>query len=134
LTTYVDSSALLKCYIEEHDSELAASLVASDHVRVTSWVTYVEVRRNLARHLAGAPLRATCREFETHFDAMAIVLADETVCRSAAAIGEELGVRSLDAIHLSSAKRLQISGLSFITFDLRQGQAARTLGLHVLGC
>jgi prevent-host-death family protein len=41
--------------------------------------------------------------------------------------------RSLDAIHLASAQQLQIPGLPFLTFDLRQAQAARSLGLVVLG-
>jgi len=66
-------------------------------------------------------------------DAMALVVIDETVCRSAADIGEQLGVRSLDAFHLASARRLEIPGMPFITFDLRQAQAARSLGLTVLG-
>jgi predicted nucleic acid-binding protein len=55
------------------------------------------------------------------------------VCRTAATIGEVLGVRSLDALHLASAQELQIPGLPFLTFDLRQAQAARSLGLTVLG-
>jgi len=42
-------------------------------------------------------------------------------------------VRSLDAIHLASAQRLVIAGLRFVTFDLRQAQAARALGFTVLG-
>jgi predicted nucleic acid-binding protein len=39
----------------------------------------------------------------------------------------------MDAIHLASAQRLQIAGLGFVTFDLRQAQAARSLGFTVLG-
>jgi predicted nucleic acid-binding protein len=46
---------------------------------------------------------------------------------------EQLGVRSLDAIHLACARRLQVPGLAFVTFDLRQAQAARSLGFTVLG-
>ena len=133
MTAYLDSSALLKCYIEEHDSARAEQLVDSDPVRVTSWVTYTEVRRNLARLLDGTARRDAYRQFEVDFDQMAAVIADETICRAAATIGETLGVRSLDAIHLASAQRLLITGLTFITFDLRQAQAARSLGFHVLG-
>lgn len=47
---------------------------------------------------------------------------------------DHLGVRSLDAIHLTTAQQLRIPELTFCTFDLRQGQAARRLGLRVLGC
>jgi predicted nucleic acid-binding protein len=133
MTTYVDSSALLKNYFAEPDSSLAERFLNSDAVLVTSWVTFVEVRRNLARALKGAELREAKEQFAADLDSMALVAVDETVCRAAAQIGEQLGVRSLDAIQLASAQRLAIPTLPFITFDLRQAQAARSLGFAVLG-
>jgi predicted nucleic acid-binding protein len=133
MTTYIDSSALLKSYFAEPDSSVAERLLNSDPVLVTSWVTYVEVRRNLARQLRGAELRQAKQQFAADLEAMALVAADEAVCRAAAQIGEQLGVRSLDAIQLASAQRLAIPSLPFVTFDLRQAQAARSLGFAVLG-
>lgn len=133
MTCYVDSSALLKRYVDEHDSDVAEQLLGSDPVLVTSWVTVVEVRRNLARLAGGAELRLAVRQFEADVDGLALIVADETVCRAAAHIGETLGVSSLDAIHLASAQRLLVPSLTFITFDLRQAQAARSLGFVVLG-
>lgn len=62
-----------------------------------------------------------------------MIVCDEVVATRAGDIGETLGVRSLDAIHLASAQRLRISDLTFLTFDLRQAQAARSLGLLVRG-
>ena len=41
-------------------------------------------------------------------------------------------VRTLDALHLASALRTG-AGTTVLTFDLRQAQAARTLGLAVVG-
>ena len=61
------------------------------------------------------------------------MLCDEVVALAAAEIGETLGVRSLDAIHLASARRVRDDQLTFVTFDLRQAQAARSLGLTVRG-
>ncbi len=134
MTLYVDSSALLKRYVAEADSSLAERLLHSDRVLVTSWITLVEVRRNLARLLAG-PDRASARQaFVEDLDEFALVTCDEATADAASRIAETLGVRSLDAIHLASAQRLQIPGLGFVTFDLRQGQAARSLGFTVLGC
>jgi predicted nucleic acid-binding protein len=133
MTTYVDSSALLKNYFAEPDSSVAERLLRGDPVLVTSWVTLVEVRRNLARVLKGADLREAKEQFAADLDAMALVAVDESVCRAAAQIGEQLGVRSLDAIQLASAQRLAIPSLPFVTFDLRQAQAARSLGFAVLG-
>lgn len=133
MTTYVDSSALLKNYFAEPDSSVAERLLNSDSVLVTSWVTFVEVRRNLARALRGADLRGAKDQLTDDLDSMALVAVDEAVCRSAAQIGEQLGVRSLDSIQLASALRLAIPSLPFVTFDLRQAQAARSLGFTVLG-
>jgi predicted nucleic acid-binding protein len=133
VTSYVDTSALLKRYVEESDSDHATYLLNADPVLVTSWVTLVEARRNLARLLNGAPLRSAQRQLTSDFEAFALVSCEESVASLAAEIGETLGVRSLDAIHLATAKRLQIPDLSFVTFDLRQAQAARSLGLQVLG-
>lgn len=133
MTTYVDSSALLKMYVEEADSDIAEQLLSADPVLVTSWVTLVEVRRNLARLVDPQALPELRRRFEHDLDELALVSVDQVVCESAAAIGEQLGVRSLDAIHLACARRLQVPALSFLTFDLRQAQAARSLGFTVLG-
>ncbi len=133
MTTYVDSSALLKMYVEEADSDVAEQLLGADPVLVTSWVTLVEVRRNLARLVEPQDLPYLRRRFERDLDELVLVSVDQVVCESAADIGEQLGVRSLDAVHLACARRLQVPGLSFLTFDLRQAQAARSLGFTVLG-
>jgi predicted nucleic acid-binding protein len=133
MTTYGDSSARLKLYVEEADSDDAASYLTADPVLVTSWLTLVEVRRNLARLLSGAPLSAARERCERDFDSMALVSLDERAWRRAADIAETIGVRSLDALHLAAAQMLRIPELVFCTFDLRQAHAARQLGLRVIG-
>jgi len=133
VTTYVDTSALMKRYIDEPDSGLADELLAADPVLVTSWVTAIELRRNLARVASPSDLPALRRRVSTDLDSFAMVMADEAVCWAGAEIAEHLGVRSLDALHLACAQRLAIPGLSFITFDLRQAQGARALGFTVRG-
>jgi predicted nucleic acid-binding protein len=134
MTTYVDSSALLKLYVDEPESDDAQRLIDVDPVLVTAWVTYVEVRRNLARLLSGPALTKAREACARDLEAMALVNLDERGWRRAADIGEVVGVRSLDALHLAAAQQLQVPDLLFCTFDLRQGQAARQLGLRVVGC
>jgi len=133
MTAYVDSSALLKRYVNEPDSDVADRLLAADPVLVTSWVTLVEVRRNLARLVEPAELPTLRQQLVSDLDGFALVSIDEVVCEAAAEIGEHLGVRTLDALHLACAQRLMVPGLTFLTFDLRQAQAARSLGFTVLG-
>lgn len=134
MVAYVDTSALLKRYVAEADSDLAGQLLASDPVLASSWITTVELRRNLARLLTERQLPGVRRQAERDLDRMALVTFDGSVATLACEIAEQFVVRSLDAVHLASAKRLLIDDLAFITFDLRQGEAARRLGLRVLGC
>jgi predicted nucleic acid-binding protein len=132
MTLYVDSSALLKRYVEERDSEVAERWMASDEVLVTSRLTEVEVRRNLARLLDGVASLSARRQLEADLDAFALVALDATTCREAARIAESTGCRSLDALHLASALRAG-PATTLLTFDLRQEQVARDLGLRVVG-
>lgn len=132
MTTYVDASALLKRYVAEEDSVVADSLLAGDAVLVTARHTIVEVRRNLARLLDGDDLAEARAAFAADLATLAIVELDAETCSAAASIAETAGVRTLDALHLAAAQRVAEPGLRFLTFDLRQGAAARRLGLQVV--
>ena len=133
MTLYVDSSALLKRYVDEHDSGAAVGLMATDPVLVTSRLTEVEVRRNLARLLDGAALAGTRRRLSTDLDAFALVSLDAVTCNEAARIAEQTLCRSLDALHLAAALRAG-RATTVLTFDVRQAQVARAVGLSVVGC
>ena len=89
MTLYVDSSALLKRYVDEHDSAVAAELMKSDPVLVTSRLTEVEVRRNLARLLDGEELDMQRQAFAVDLDAFALVSLDATTMSAAAMIAEQ---------------------------------------------
>jgi len=42
-------------------------------------------------------------------------------------------VRTLDALHLAAVQRAGGPAVAYLTFDVRQAEAARALGLTVLG-
>jgi predicted nucleic acid-binding protein len=134
VTLYVDSSALLKRYVEEPDSARAEAILLGDPNWVSARVTEVEVRRNLARLLEGAELDRARRAFLSDWERIWVVEMDEGTTALAATIGEDTGARTLDALHLAAAKRLaDVPGLAFFTFDIRQARIARSLGLTVVG-
>ncbi len=133
MALYVDTSALLKRYIEEPDSAAAEERLLADTTWLSGRHTSVEVRRNLARALDGEELVRTRDLFEDDWRRTTVVELDEVTCRLAADIGEQSGLRSLDALHLGAASRLGPSAVSFLTFDIRQAQVARRLGFVVLG-
>jgi predicted nucleic acid-binding protein len=133
VTLYVDSSALLKRYVDEHDSEAAIELMATDPVLLTSRITEVEVRRNLSRLLDAATLDSARRQFAVDLDAFALMSIDAVICSDAARIAEQTLCRSLDALHVASALRAGASTV-VLTFDIRQARTARAMGLSVVGC
>lgn len=54
MTLYLDSSALLKRYIDEPDSDHFDDILRSDPDWLTCRVTWVEVWRNLGRRLTAS--------------------------------------------------------------------------------
>jgi predicted nucleic acid-binding protein len=133
VSLYVDSSALLKRYVDEPDSAAAVALLGSDPALLTARHTIVEVRRNLARLLDEVDAVAARSAFNEDLRVFSIVELDAVTCDKAAAIAELTGVRTLDALHLAAAQRVGGPAVPFLTFDLRQAQAARSLGLTVVG-
>jgi predicted nucleic acid-binding protein len=133
MSLYVDSSALLKRYVDEPDSDVADAFLRSDPSLLTARHTIVEVRRNLARLLIGRGLAAARSAFAADLGVLSIVELDDVTCEGAAVVAEVTGVRTLDALHLSAAQRVGGPSVPFLTFDVRQAQAARALGLTVVG-
>lgn len=132
MTTYVDTSALLKRYVDEADSERAVELLNADRQLVSARHMIVEVRRNLARLLSPVDLAAARSEFMRDLESISLVELDADTCELASVIGEETGARTLDALHLAAASRLGTS-ITFLTFDIRQATIARALGFIVAG-
>jgi len=132
MTLYVDTSALIKRYVYERDSEVAEQLMSTDSVLVTSRLTEVELRRNLTRLLEGDDLVRARRRVQADLDAFELVNLDAATCNEAARIAEQTLCRSLDALHVAAALRTGRT-TTLLTFDIRQAQAARSSGLSVVG-
>ena len=130
---YVDSSALLRLYVDEPESIACERGLDSHDSWVTARLTEVEVRRNLARLLQGKALRYARSDFETDWGRMYVVELDPMTCSTAAQIAEATGARTLDALHLGAAQRVGGGALPLLTYDVRQAQVARSLGWYVLG-
>lgn len=131
---YVDTSALLKRYVEEPDSDRAEGLLRLDPDWLTARHTLVEARRHLTRLLVDPAARAVALgSFASDWARMQVVELDAVTCETAAAIAETTGARTLDALHLAAAVRALGNGAAFLTFDGRQAAATRLLGLDVRG-
>jgi uncharacterized protein len=133
VTLYIDSSALLKRYLKETETEVAERHLLSDPKLATARHTSVEIRRAIFRTLDGAERGAAKAAFGRDWGLIEVIELDETVCEKAVEIAESTRVRTLDALHLGAAFAAGSGKLPFLTFDVRQARAARSLGWTVLG-
>lgn len=131
MSLYVDSSALIKRYVQEPESDLVDEMFADPDL-ITAGHTVVELRRNLARLVPEDQLPEVRARLGQDLGSFAIVELDQVTCELAATIAETTGARSLDALHLAAAQRVG-GAVTFLTFDLRQAKAARAIGLATAG-
>lgn len=133
MPAYVDSSALVKRYLLESDSEHASDLLDAAGGLFTSRIAVVEVRRALARIVNPVEHGMAKSLFAHDLERMFVIEADAQVCEHAAELAERTALRSLDAIHVASAQRALGAAADFVTFDIRQAEVARDMGFTVKG-
>ena len=129
----LDTSALLKRYIAEEESDHVLQRMAADPQWCASALALSEAHVTIchlgfdtvAEHDLVRALRA---DWERFF----VVPVDDRCLERASEIGCAERVRTLDALHLAAADRLP-RPVTFLTFDARQANAARSLGLDVSG-
>ncbi|CAN5547930.1 hypothetical protein BH20CHL7_BH20CHL7_18530 [soil metagenome] len=128
----MDASALLKRYVEEEESEAAATILA-DGPWASGAHLYPEVRIALARRLAASELAIAVARFERDWQAVQVIALDASLPRRAAHLGIGHRLRTLDALHLAAAERAGGAELTFVTFDERLAVAARAMRWPVAG-
>jgi predicted nucleic acid-binding protein len=129
----LDTSALLKRYIEETGTLLVLDLMEQDPEWVASAIARTETEIALCRIPVKPDIAAILLErVRSDWERFLVVPLDAACLRDATTIGCEHDVRTLDAIHLAAAQRLPGSP-HFVTFDRRQATAARAMGLSVAG-
>ncbi len=125
---YLDSSALVKLVLPEAETVgLLGSLSRWRH-HVSSQLAVVEVLRATRRASPEPRVLARAREVLASLD---LIELTEEVLKDAAAL-DPVFLRSLDAIHLASARYLGTSLDSMIVYDRTMAEAAKELGFSVL--
>ena len=134
MSVYLDASALAKRYTTaELDRDAAERILLDDPAWVTARHTYVELHSAISRSVGERELGAALGLFHDDWMRVAIVELDAELCVAAGSIATSLGVKALDALHLAAAERAGGVALPFVTFDRKQGHAARQLGFTVFG-
>jgi predicted nucleic acid-binding protein len=123
---YLDSSALMKLAIDEAESGALRSWLRRRRPMVSSALAKVELNRALLPAGRAALARG------------AVVLQRTSLIRVTNAVLDEaaglpgVGVRSLDAIHLATARQFGDELNRIVTYDERMRASAEALGLPVV--
>jgi predicted nucleic acid-binding protein len=138
MIAYLDTSSLVKLYVEEQGSPAIADLVKSSKVTASSLVAYAEARAAFARRFREKAfptdeyeiLNATFNDDWTHY--LKVEVTDKLV-RLAGDLAEKHGLRGFDAIHLAAAVTLRrelTAPIIFSCFDRKLQKASKVEGLH----
>jgi uncharacterized protein len=131
LTVFLDTSALLKRYVEEPGTEDVLVAMEEDQEWVASAIARTEAELALCRLVTDdRQLEGVRGRFRADWARVLVVPVDPECLRAASKIGCSHGLRTLDAIHLAAASRLE-QPCTIITFDLAQASAAAGLGMSV---
>ncbi len=124
--TYVDSSAIVKLVVAEPESQALRRDLARRRELVTSALSRTEVTRALLP-LGPEALRRGDAVLRT----MQLMRVNDRVLSEAGRL-QPAELRSLDAIHLATARRLGATLKRIVTYDARMAEAARAMGLSVV--
>lgn len=105
---YLDTSALVKLYVEENETEVVEKAVEEADSVATSVVAYAEARAGLARKRREGALNEDGHQgaivaLEEDWGAYQTVPVTNNLSRAAGDLAESHALRGFDAIHLASA-------------------------------
>ena len=116
----------MKLVVAESESEALRELLAGDPDQLASAIVEVEVVRAVRR---GAPeLLHLAQQVVSQ---VTVVQVSETI-RARASLLEPVTLRSLDALHLSTALELGDDLDAVVTYDSRMAEAAASVDLQVV--
>ncbi|MFO7772902.1 MAG: type II toxin-antitoxin system VapC family toxin [Dehalococcoidia bacterium] len=136
---YLDTSSLVKLYVEEEGSQAVRSQVSKATAVASSTIAYVEARAAFARKhreggLGDEEYDRILNDFRQEWSAYLAIGVSEAIIALAGDLAERHGLRGFDAIHLASAlalrDRLQ-SPIIFSCADERLEAAAKSQGLSI---
>lgn len=132
---YLDSSGLVKLFLDESDCDLARLKFQEAEIPATSRVTYVETmaafgRRNREGGLDALRLEKLMSDLDRVWSDLFVLDIDE---KRAGQLAIKHGLRGFDAVHVAAAMKIRQTmphaEIQFLSFDSRQNAAAWTEGL-----
>jgi uncharacterized protein len=125
---YLDSSAFVKLFLPEPDSPALTRYLASRPRRVSAMVLRTEALRTAVRAALSPQRMLLVRAL---LDSVSYIAADQ-ILSDEAGILRPPELRSLDAIHLATARALGTNLSALVTYDERLADAAGWYGIQVV--
>ena len=134
---YLDTSALVKLYVEEVYSDQVIKQAGRTEISATSRIAYVETLSGIARKLRDGDMsrkehEVLLEEFENDWNNFLVIEVTEEICRISGELLRSPLLRAFDAIHLASAvllRRKIKEDVWFSSFDKLLNVAAQAEGL-----
>ncbi len=128
---YLDTSSLVKLFVDEEESSSVRELVAQASWVATSMIAYPEARSAFARQHRDGVLTTRDHElvktsFEENWSRLLVLRLGDQVRRHAGEVAEDYALKALDSIHLASYLELcrTVQSVRFSSFDERLFKAA----------
>jgi predicted nucleic acid-binding protein len=134
---YLDTSNLVKLYLDEAESTRIQQLVANADAVATSVLAYAEARAVFARRrrerlMTAAEYRSVIRQFDEDWSGFLVISLDAEVGSAAGRLADRHDLRGADAVHLASFQALLARSrdgeVEFSCSDAALVRAARKLG------
>ena len=105
---YLDTSTLVKLYVEEAGSPGVRRLAEQASQLASSLIAYAEMkaatgRKNRLGELSARLFAVVQQDFDRDWSSYMVVPVGDSLVRSAGELAQRHGLRALDAIHLASA-------------------------------
>jgi len=140
LILYLDTSALVKAYVDEEYSQHVLQIMQMATASASHKVAYVEARASFARlqreHvLSDAGWEILKHEFMTDWKNYLQIGTTQPLLERAGDLAEAFSLRAYDSVHLAAAQMLSEfseDSVVFACYDRKLNQAAGLLGLELL--
>ncbi len=138
---YLETSNLVKLYVQEPDSADIAGLVKGAEAVAASIIAYAEARAAFARKFREKGIteqdhQRIKMDLDRDWENLFVIKLSNAIVRSAGDLAERRSLRGFDALHLASALEIQKAvplPVRFSSSDARLREAAEKEGLQGVG-